>query len=475
MTMDTANRLDPYPSALDVAARIRDGELTPLQVLDACLERMDRLNPELNAVVWRDDATARADAEAVGRRLAAGEAVGPFAGVPVTVKDLTKAKGQPATFGSGAAPSTPSDEDELVVAALRRAGFVLCGRTNTPEFGPLPVTENARYGVTRNPWNPARSPGGSSGGSAAAVAAGMVPVGHANDGGGSIRIPASCCGLVGLKPSRWRVPSVTPGWLGMAVEGALCHTVADAAAVLDCVSEPDPLGWEQAPVPARPFASEVGGDPGRLRVALLATTALGLPVDPACQAAVERTGRLLEGLGHDVAQLADDVLDPSIVGPFMNVVNTAYGGFENIAWEKAEPHNIAGRQAGLGVDGLTVIASLNELRRSTRPMVARWGTEFDVLVTPTMAIEPPPAGQVLAEVDADPGGISLTVLSMVAFTVPYNVSGQPAISLPLHRSESGLPVGVQLVGGPWGEALLVRLASQIEAASPWRDRNPPLS
>lgn len=475
MKMDAAKALDSFPTALEVAALIRDGELTPLQVLEACLDRIDRINPELNAVVWRDDDAARADAEAVGRRLAAGEPVGPFAGVPVTVKDLTKAKGQPATFGSAAAREAPADEDELVIAALRRAGFVLCGRTNTPEFGPLPVTENARYGITRNPWDPSRSPGGSSGGSAAAVASGMVPVGHGNDGGGSIRIPASCCGLVGLKPSRWRVPSVTPSWFGMAVEGALCHTVADAAAVLDCVSQPDPLSWELAPPPERPFADEVGADPGSLRVALLTTTALGLPVERACEEAVERAGRVLQGMGHAVDVLAEDVLDPAIVGPFMNVVNTAYGGYEDIDWEKAEPHNIAGRQAGLGVDGLTVVASLNELRKATRQIVARWGSEFDVLVTPTMAIEPPPAGQVLAEADADPSGISLTVLSMVAFTVPYNVSGQPAISLPLHQSESGMPVGVQLVGGPWDEALLIRLASQLEAASPWRDRHPRLA
>ncbi|HTX63354.1 MAG TPA: amidase, partial [Acidimicrobiales bacterium] len=188
---------DPFTSALDLAARIRSRELSPLEALEASLDRMDRLNPVLNAVVWRDDDRARADAEAISKRLDAGEDVGPFAGVPTLVKDLTRARGQPATFGSGGAPEGASDEDELVVAAMRAAGFVLCGRTNTPEFGPLPVTENSRYGITRNPWDTSRSPGGSSGGSAAAVASGMVSVAHGNDGGGSIRIPASCCGLVG--------------------------------------------------------------------------------------------------------------------------------------------------------------------------------------------------------------------------------------------------------------------------------------
>lgn len=466
---------DTFPTALGIAAEIRSGETTPLEALEACLERIDRLNPAFNAVVWRDDDASRADAEAIGRCIAAKETVGPFAGVPALVKDLTMAAGQPATFGSAGAPSGVSGDDELVVAALRRAGFVLCGRSNTPEFGPLPVTENTRYGITRNPWDASRSPGGSSGGSGAAVSAGMVPVAHANDGGGSIRIPASCCGLVGLKPSRWRVPSLTPGWFGMSVEGALCHTVADAASILDCISERDPLVWEQAPAPNRPFASEVGSDTGSLRVALLTTSALGIEVDSACKQAVESTGHLLEGLGHRVDVLDFDVLDPTLVGPFLNVVNASYGAFDGVDWERVEPHNAVGHAAGLALDALTLVSSLNQLRRATPPTVARWGRDFDVLVTPTMAIEPPSAGEVLDAAHATPSMPPLTVLAMVAFTVLYNVTGQPAVSLPLHRADSGLPVGVQLVGGPWGEGGLVRLASQIEAASPWRDRHPSLA
>lgn len=466
--------MEPFPTATTLAERIRRRELHPVEVVDACLERIDRSNPGLNAIIWRDDDRARADAAEVGRRLDAGEPVGPFAGVPVPIKDLTQAAGQPATYGSAATTEAPVTEDALVVAALRRAGFVLCGRTNTPEFGPLPVTENARYGITRNPWDPTRSPGGSSGGAAAAVAAGMVPVAHANDGGGSIRIPASCCGLVGLKPSRWRVPSVRPGWFGMAVEGVVCHTVADAAGILDCLSVPDPLVWEQAPPPDRPFAAEPGTDPGPQRVALLTASALGLAVADPCREAVEVAGRVLEGLGHHVSVLDADVLDPGIVGPFLNVVNTAFGEHEGegVDWDRVEPHNAAGRAAGAAVDGLTVVSSLNQLRTATRALVARWGRDFDVLVTPTMAVEPPVAGEVLAAADAEPAVPPLTVLAMVAFTVPYNVSGQPAVSLPLHVAPSGLPVGVQLVGGPWGEALLLRLAAQLESAVPWQDRNP---
>ncbi|MGH8981278.1 MAG: amidase [Acidimicrobiales bacterium] len=463
-----------FPTALELAAQIRAGEVSPTEVLHECLSRIDRLNPVLNAVIWRDDEAAGSRAREIEAALAAGDRVGPFAGVPITVKDLTDAAGQPTTYGSAGAPGVVATEDELVVAAFRRAGFVLCGRTNTPEFGPIPVTENTRYGVTVNPWDLERSPGGSSGGSAAAVASGMVPVGHANDGGGSIRIPASCCGLVGLKASRWRVPSVTPGWLGMSVEGAVCHTVADAAALLDVVSVPDPLVWEQAPAPERPFSAEVGADPGHMRVALLTTSALGIEAEPACRRAVESAGALLETLGHEVVQLDRDLLDPSIVEPFLHIVHTSYGAYDEIDWDRVEPHNAAGRAAGMAVDGLTVIHSLNELRRATRDVVARWGREFDVLVTPTMAVEPPIAGEVLAAADAQPELPPLTVLAMVAFTVPYNVSGQPAVSLPLHRSERGLPVGVQLVGAPWGEAALIRLASQLESAAPWGDRHPSL-
>lgn len=465
---------EPYTSAVDLAARIRFGEVSPVEALDASLEMMDRLNPALNAVVWRDDDAARKDAEEMGRRIASGEEVGPFAGVPTLVKDLTKAAGQPATFGSAGAPEGISDEDELVIAAMRRAGFVLCGRSNTPEFGPLPVTENTRYGITRNPWDPARTPGGSSGGSAAAVAADIVPVAHGNDGGGSIRIPASCCGLVGMKPSRWRVPSSTPGWFGMSVEGALCRSVTDAAAVLDCLSVPDTLTWEIAPRADRPFAEEVGGDPGTLRIVLQTTSALGVDVEASCRAAVEDAGRILEELGHDVELLDGDPLDPGAIGPFLNIVNSSYGGYEGIDWDRVEPHNKAWRAAGAEVDALTLVASLNELRRATRPIVARWGREFDVLVTPTLPIEPPLAGEVLAEAHAQPGAPPLAAFVMVAFTAAYNLTGQPAVSLPLARSASGLPIGVQFVGAPWGEATLIRLASQLEAAAPWKDRRPPM-
>src|SRR5437588_9849357 len=264
---------DPSSSALELAGALRRGELSAAELLDACLTAVDERNPDLNAVVWRNDEQARAAAEEADRRLAAGEEA-PFLGVPIPIKDLTPVKAWPVTYGSRGGPPGTSEESEPVVDALVRAGFVLCGRTNTPEFGVITVAENRRYGITRNPWDLARSPGGSSGGAAAAVAGGMFPIAHANDGGGSIRIPASYCGLVGLKPSRGRVPRLAQSWLGPVVEGVVSSTVADSAVVLDAIAGPDPLAWYNAPVPARPFADEVGASPAPMRIGLMASPPL---------------------------------------------------------------------------------------------------------------------------------------------------------------------------------------------------------
>jgi amidase len=468
--------METFASAVEVAAAVRSRAISPVEVLDHCLGQVDKLNPELNAVIWRNDEEARAEAQALADAIVSGVIEpGPFAGVPLPITDLTPVEGWPVTYGSFGAPEGTNNEGELVTELLRAAGFLLCGRTNTPEFGPLTVAENTRYGITRNPWDPNRSPGGSSGGASAAVASGMFPAAHANDGGGSIRIPASCTGLVGLKPSRGRVPARAPGWFGMAVEGVVCRTVTDAAAILDCICGPDLLSWENAPAPARPFATDVGADPGRLRFALCVDSALGLAVEAAPRAAVEETGRLLESLGHHVQILDHDVLDPAAIGAFLNVVNTGYGDYPGVDWTKVEPHNAAGHAAGQAVDGLTVVQSLHDLQRASRAVVARFGRDFDVLVTPTMSIEPPVAGAVLAEAHAQPESPPATALAMVAFTATFNITGQPAISLPLHWSEAGLPVGVQFVGGPWQESLLVRVASQLEEASPWAHRRPPLS
>jgi amidase len=460
-------------SALSVAAAIRAKEVSPVEVLDACLARVDAVNDRVNAVIWRDDDQARAAAREAADAVARGEELPPFHGVPIPIKDLTPVEGWPTTYGSRGAPEGASKESELVVLALQRAGFLPAGRTNTPEFGPITVAENLRYGATRNPWNLDHTPGGSSGGAGAAVAAGMFPIAHANDGGGSIRIPASCCGLVGLKPSRGRVPALITPWEGAAVEGVVTRTVADAAAVLDVISGRDPLCWFNAPDPSRPFAAEVGAAPGQLRIGLVEQPPLGLPVDPECLEAVRRTAAALENLGHSVEVVELQLPDDALVA-FLNIVHSGLADYLDIDWSKTEPHIQASRAAAQGIDSLTYVGAVHTLQRFSRTLVARWGSEFDVLLTPTLSILPPKVG-VLEEVHADPENTSFTVFQMAIFNAFFNITGQPAISLPLEQSTTGLPIGVQLVGGPWQEDLLVRLARQLELAHPWAQRVPDLT
>lgn len=463
-----------YSTALEIAAAIRAKEVSPVEVLDASLARIDACNDRINALIWRNDDHARSAARAAADRVANSDPseLPPFLGVPIPIKDLTSVAGWPVTYGSWAAPDKPSDESELVVDAFERAGFVLTGRTNTPEFGPITAAENDRYGITRNPWDLDRTPGGSSGGAGAAVASGMFSVAHANDGGGSIRIPASCCGLVGLKVSRGRVPTLVTAWEGGAVEGVVTHDVADTAAVLDVISRPDRLQWYNAPVPDRPFMSEVGVDPGRLRIALVTTAPFGLGIDPVCVEAARAAADALEGLGHEISEV--EILVPDeFLSAFLNVVNSGLADYD-VDWDRVEPHIKANRKAAQAIDSLTYVRSVHDLQRFSRQLVKRWGTEFDLLVTPTMSIEPPRAGEILAAVHAgaDSGGPALQVFQMAVLTSAFNMTGQPAISVPTHQTGSRLPVGVQLVAGPWEESQLLRAASQLESALPWADRRP---
>jgi amidase len=467
--------MDDFPTALEVAAAIRAKDISPSEVLDEVLRRVDERNPAINAVIWRDDEDARRRAKRADELVAStpAEDLPAFCGVPIPIKDLTPVAGWPVTYGSAGATDEPSAESELVVEAFEAGGFVLAGRTTTPEFGPITAAENVRYGISRNPWDTDHTPGGSSGGAAAATAAGIYPIAHANDGGGSIRIPASCCGLVGLKVSRGRVPTRAQAWEGAAVEGVVTHTVADTAAALDLVSRPDRLGWWNAPVPGRPFSSEVGAPTSGLRIAMVTDTALGLPTDPACVEAVEATGRALEAAGHHIVDVVPDFGIEAFIGGFITVVNGGLSAYDDhVDWSKVEEHNRLSREAAGQVDLITYAKAVASLQAWTRQVNAQWGDAFDVLVTPTMAIEPAKAGQILSEVQADPANTSPTVLHSVLFTAVFNMNGLPAISLPLHQSDSGLPIGVQLVAGPWEESILIRLSSQLEEAMPWKDRHP---
>jgi amidase len=466
--------LGPSCSALELAAALRSGQLSSVELLDACLAAVDELNPRINAVIWRDDEQARAAAQQADRRLAVGEHA-PFLGVPLPIKDLTPVAGWPVTYGSNGAPSGPSEESELVVDALVRAGFVLCGRTNTPEFGVITVAENSRYGITRNPWDMERSPGGSSGGAAAAVAAGMFPIAHANDGGGSIRIPASYCGLVGLKPSRGRVPRLAQSWLGAVVEGVVSRTVADSAVALDAIAGPDPLAWYNAPAPLRPFAEETSTPPGTVRIGLMAEAPLGIPTDPACSEAARSTAAALEELGHSVEEVQVPTISEEMVPPFIALTQGGLADYEGVDWSAVEPHIAHQRGLASETGAYDYVLAARTLELLSRREVARWGRDFDVLVTPVSAILPPPAGSVLAAQHAAPDQPLFEVVASVSFTAFGNVTGLPAVSLPLHWTDEGVPVGVQLVAGPWQEARLISLAAQLEQARPWVQRQAPVA
>ena len=465
--------LGPTSTALELAGALRRRELSAAELLDHCLAAVDERNPQLNAVTWRNDEEARAAALEADRRLAAGEQA-PFLGVPLPIKDLTPVAGWPVTFGSRGASETPSKESELVVDALAQAGFVLCARTNTPEFGVITVAENVRHGITRNPWDTERSPGGSSGGAAASVAGGMFPIAHANDGGGSIRIPASYCGLVGLKPSRGRVPRLAQSWLGAVVEGVVARSVADSATVLDAISGPDPAAWYNAPAPARPFAEETDTPPGSLRVGLMAQAPIGIPTDPACTEAARAAAAALEDLGHSVEEVEVPTISEEFVPPFIALTQAGLADYEGVDWSAVEPHIAHQRKVAGELGAYDYALAARTLELISRREVVRWGRDFDVLLTPTSAILPPQAGAVLEAQHAAPNQPNAEVVASVSFTAFGNATGLPAISLPLHWTEAELPVGVQLTGGPWQEAPLISLAAQLEQALPWAERRPSL-
>lgn len=468
-------------SALDLAAAVRAKEISPVEVMEATLARIDAVNDKVNAIVWRNDDEARAWAKAAADAVAHTEPTDlpPFHGVPIPIKELNPVAGWPLTSGSWAVPDTPSERSDLIVEAFQQAGFVLTGLTSTPEFGAMPVTESDRYGTSRNPWDLDLTPGGSSGGAGAAVASGMFAIAHGSDGGGSIRIPASCCGLVGLKVSRGRIPARVAS-LGTGVGGILSRDIADTAAVLDVISAPDRAAWSYQWKADRLFLTEVGASPGRLRIGLVEQVPFGPPTAPECIEAVREAAAALEQMGHHVVPTSWGLSEEFNAARLRVALPEIVAGLD-VDWERVEPHIRALRRDGEAVDSLTYISSVYDLQRRVRDLVSGWGSEFDILLTPTMPILPPRAGDVLAAVHeaarsgADVGEAYVAWnTSFTAFTGVFNATGQPAISLPTHMTANGVPVGVQLVAGPWEEALLFRVASQLETALPWADRQPPV-
>ena len=461
------------------AELVRSGQVTPLELVDAALTRIERVNPTLNAVIHLRAERARQEA-------AGPLPDGPLRGVPVLLKDLgARSAGDPYHCGAGflARAGYRADHDSALVTRLRQAGCVIVGRTNVPEFGSTITTEPVAYGPTRNPWNPAHSAGGSSGGSAAAVASGMVALAHGNDGGGSIRIPASECGLVGLKPTRARVsqaPDVGQSWDGATVDGVLSRTVRDTAAALDVLAGAEPGDPYPAPPLTRPLREEVGADPGRLRIGVLGHPLQpGVTADPDGSAAVAAAAALLGSLGHDVTEEHPAALgEAEFSSHFVNLVAASLAS-DLAVWatelgrpigdDEVEAGNAVFAAIGRSLDAGRYLVTLEWFGRWRRRMAAWWADGFDVLVTPVLNGPPPPIGWL-----SDPAEGTSRVIGLLQYTAQFNVTGQPAVSLPLHWTADGLPIGVQLVGAFGREDLLVRLAAQLEQAAPWRGRRPPV-
>jgi amidase len=471
--MDTELLLRP---ATELAALVRGAEVTARELTEAALDRIEALQPDLNAFVYTDADGALAAAEAV----AAGDER-PFAGVPIAVKDTAAVAGMPYTLGSDMFGDFVPGHDAFVVRRLRDAGFVIVGKTNLPEFGILPVTEPRRFGPTRNPWDTERTPGGSSGGAAAAVASGMVPLAHGSDGGGSIRIPAACCGLVGLKPSRGRVSrGPEQGDDFLVQDGVLTRTVAETAALLDVLAGYEPGDATWAPPPEEPFAAAAAREPGRLRIGVTTTAAIPAPLDPLCERAVGDAAELLGSLGHEVEEIqappwaGQDLLQvftlvfgtPIAMGLFFGGQLTGREPAEDLVeplswtiWEGIRQRN-----------ALDYLLARTQLGAYSRGIVALWD-DYDIVLTPALAQRPVRIGEIDSCSD-EPWEDFRRSGQFTPYTAIFNVTGQPAISLPLFHGEDGLPLAVQLAGRPAGEGQLLALAAQLEAARPWAERRP---
>ena len=472
---------DTWLDATAQAELIARGDASPTELVDAAIARVEARNPALNAVIHERFERARADAR--DPNLPAG----PLRGVPFLLKDaVCHTAGDPYHCGMRLLQRIgwTEPEDTWLAARFRAAGFVFVGKTNTPELATSVTTEPIAYGATRNPWDLSRSPGGSSGGSAAAVAAGMVAVAHGNDMGGSIRFPASMCGIVGLKPTRARTtlgPDFGEYWGPLTHEHVLTRTVRDTAHVLDAIAGAAPGDPYTAPAPARPFREEVGAPTGRLRIGMRTKTRFGTPSAPDCVQAVERAGRLLESLGHHVEMVDFAALDQPVDGAFGTVMSVAVARDlarwskrtgEAIGPDDVEPGNRFLAEMGAAVSGIEYAQAIETMQAWSRG-VAAWWDDYDILVTPTSTELPVPLGE-LAPTNSDPN-VGTRMGSLVSFMIPFDITGQPAISLPLHWNDDGLPVGVQLVAAYGREDVLLRVSAQVEQASPWKDRHPPVS
>jgi amidase len=466
--------------AVGLAELVRNGKVSPAELVETAIGVIEALDPRLNAVIHRHFERAREQARGTLPD-------GPFRGVPFLLKDLAGGHlaGDPIHWGTRFLRDADyrATTTAYLVEKFLAAGLIVLGRSNVPELGAWATTESQAYGPCRSPWNPEHASGGSSGGSAAAVASGMVPIAHASDGGGSIRNPASQCGLVGLKPTRGRIslgPDVGETWAGMTFEFILSRSVRDTAVMLDCVEGPMPGDPYTVRAPERAYALETGADPGRLRVGVLARPASG-PLHPDCVAAAEGAGRLLAQLGHEVSEsYPTEIAGSELLQHTLSIISAsqarAIESFgeqvgRTLGPEDMDSDNWMLTEIGQKVPATQYLAAIEAHNQFVRSVAAWWDGGFDLLVTPTITAPPPRIGEMVPD-PAKPFDAFMRSGGLLAFTLPFNITGQPAMSLPLHWNAEGLPIGVQLVAAFGREELLMRVASQLEQAVEWSTRTP---
>ncbi len=465
-----------FMDATSLAELVKKGDIKPVEAVEAAIETIEQLNPKLNAVITPMFERAMEETKAENLQ-------GPFAGVPMLLKDIAAEQaGVRHTEGSNFLGEYISLQNSELVNRFKKSGAIIIGVTNTPEFGLFGTTEPRRFGPTRNPWDIRRSPGGSSGGSAAAVSSGMAPMAHANDGGGSIRIPASCCGLFGLKPTRGRNPlgpEFGEMWAGLVSEHVVTRSVRDSAAMLDATAGPDPGAPYHAPAPSRPFLQEVGADPGRLKIGVVLNSPSGSPVHEDCVAAVKETAKALENLGHVVEEIILQNANEQVNHSFM-IVLTSSLAWEIDAWSRKlgkapkqsdfEPATWALQEIGRQHSAATYVNAVSVIHGFTRDFAAYF-VPYDVLVTPTLANPPALLGYFDPAEDNPLAGF-MRQGDYMPFTPICNMTGQPAMSVPLFWNSENLPIGVHFMGRYGDEATLFRLASQLEQAKPWAEKRP---
>ena len=484
---------------LGLAELVRQGEVQPTELLEEAIQRLEQVNPQVNAVIEKMYDRARQTA-------ASDLPDGPFRGVPFLIKDImADYAGVPTRRSSRFLQNYVPERDSEIVRRHKAAGVVILGKTNVPELGLLPVTEPARFGPTHSPWDLNRNAGGSSGGSAAAVAARVVPVAHGNDGGGSIRVPASCCGVFGLKPTRGRTPTgpdLAEAWQGLAINHVLSLSVRDSAAMLDATAGPEVGAPYYPPPPARPFREEVGADPGRLRIAWTAKPLLPGTMHPDCAKGLQAAVTLCRELGHELVEAAPELDGSTFARAFLTMVcgetragieeaeemvgrKATSAEFEPLTWAL----NLLGQQFSAG----DFARAVHILKDSSQRM-GSFFEEYDLLLTPTLATPPPKTGALqpqgtdltamkllgrlnagtLLRTFADIDALAEETFAFIPCLPPFNASGQPAMSVPLHWNDEGLPIGMHFVGRYGDEATLFRVAAQLETAQPWKDRVPPV-